>query len=187
MSEVFPSKAYIQECIKYQKVLREKWKKQGIKVGDYAMRFGGTGVDGLVHIVIGLMARQYHYIYLDPKDWEKTNNLKWRLGEWPPKGTVMYPFRDCIPLFTRRQLCQMLEERAWEWSLAKYGDEEYRVYLRQGDRYARASQEDLAWKGPDPETALLRCLLSLPMSGSCTIRDSEEEVVKDGEEEQKAP
>ena len=85
--------------------------------------------------------------------------------------------RTLIPLFTLRQLCQMLEERGYEdWELFARAREESGVW--------RAGYYTLLWIkdkdgepkemcifGPDPCCAMLRAWLSL--------QDSEEEVVKD--------
>jgi len=131
MTEPFPSKAYQELCIEKRDELPE-WEP---KVADF-------------------------FAYFDSSDEE----WKWRVVF---RNTFFYTWEQLpnhVWLPTQRQLQEMLEERGYDWliesSALKDEDKCYEVVL-----FGLCSKPnttiEMRAEGPDPETALLRCLLAV--------------------------
>jgi len=130
----FPSVEYKKLCIENAEKLREEWEP---KFGDwvYCAEYG-----------MGII--------IENKPWE---------------GKVFVSFRDAqclrdaycapeslIPLPTPRQLWGLLEERGCTWNLIhSFRDEPCVAYVW------TEADEEIDMDGPDPETALLRCLMEV--------------------------
>lgn len=145
MSEPFPTPEYIQECIKHQEELGEEWEKRGLQRGDWCCTENGS---------------TWLFNALDIEN---------------PSVMAMFEHGDLIPLFTLRQLVDMLEERGYLWDVgikAVYGtqdkyracaftDKEVAIYLiHTGESWSPLNAK-IIWTGPDPEVAMLRAWLEV--------------------------
>jgi len=139
MTEPLPSKAYQELCIEKAEELRRWWEP---KFGDWVKTRHGIGM--ICEVVVGtvLVSHCYKVIYR--------------------QGGENYPAKeDMIPLPTQRQLIEMLEERGYEWMLWRRGLMQfYRCEFKKDGKPPIERTE-----GPDPETALLRCLLAVMEGG----------------------
>jgi len=155
MPEPFPSKAYQELCIEKAEELRKWWEKRGPRQGDYYW----DGDDGKVHL-IGSFSQAG------------------RIREWFSHSW----FRGSFPLPTQRQLIEMLEERGY--GLYHLGDERFYPEFDGRDWSPEEPYQALAQGkepgdyvkgiGPDPETALLRCLLAVMQHTVPTQGEKEE-------------
>jgi len=145
----FPSDTYIDLCTKPEvaEKLREEW---GPKVGDWCVLLNGWGQKGVALLLSTFVGGKIH--------------LYDRFGEhefiWRPDQLT----KECTWLPTQRQLIAMIEERGYDWLLEvgalRDKDERYEAVL-----YGLCTKSTTAVKirvgGPDPETALLKCLLEV--------------------------
>lgn len=155
---MIPSEEYKALCEKHQERLRELWGEP--KFGDWVI-----DGDGRLGIVMGGDSRLHikHRDYLGSKHHDKAS---------------------CIPLFTLRQLIDMLEEEGWRiGKLVDRANPEYRaMYERIPDDSPRRwvadihcctglrnytlyykGYEQTQWSGvgADPETAMLKALIEV--------------------------
>jgi len=134
-------------CIENAEKLRELWEP---KFGDWVL---ATDWQVLGSRVCG---KEEQRLWVVVHVWESSRGggmaVYARSKAYPP--TIQKPVAIWLP--TPRQLWGMLEERGYDWSMGS-GEGRYSIGL-----YLRTEMEYIGtWDGPDPETALLRCLMEV--------------------------
>jgi len=174
MTEPFPSKAYQELCIEKRDELPE-WEP---RFGDYVIAKESKHTAIVLHsqpeqLGWGEEALETDMVYLlfFPGVLEKM--MVSGIGESWGAPVIKYRKVDVIPLPTQRQLIEMIEERGYEWMLWRRGLMQfYRCEFKKDGKPPIERTE-----GPDPETALLRCLLAMMQYTVPTQGEKEE---KDG-------